>query len=103
MSSSVNENGDKIYLMIINKNINNFITSAIELNNFSPDSQGDAWVLSGPSVDATNEKDHDNVKITHRQFDVAGSTFEYTFEPHSLTAIEIRRYSDKEYGYNKLD
>ncbi|MCK5617550.1 hypothetical protein KAR91_87610 [Candidatus Pacearchaeota archaeon] len=103
VSSSVNENGDKIYLMIINKNINNFITSAIELNNFSPDSQGDAWVLSGPSVDATNEKDHDNVKITHRQFDVAGSTFEYTFEPHSLTAIEIRRYSDKEYGYNKLD
>lgn len=48
-------------------------------------------------MDATNEKNHNNVKITRKEFrvwndeDGPKNNFEFTFEPHSLTAIEIER------------
>lgn len=54
-----------------------------------------SWVLNGPTVDATNEKDPNNVKVTHKEFGVwseeeaVTNSFEFTFEPHSLTAIEL--------------
>lgn len=91
VNASKNEDGSKIYLMVVNKNLEEEMTSTIELKDFIPDSKGDAWVLNGPEVDSTNEVDHDNVKITHKEFEIDGSKFQYTFEPHSLTAIEINR------------
>lgn len=91
INSSKSGDGKKIYLMVINKNMDTPETAVIELKNFSPAREGNAWVLNGPSVDATNEINHDNVKVAHKAFTVSGSKFEYTFEPHSLTAIEIDR------------
>ena len=44
-----------------------------------------------PGVDATNEQKHDNVKVTEKAFEIKGSPFEFTFDPRSLTAIEITR------------
>ncbi|MFA5119235.1 MAG: alpha-L-arabinofuranosidase C-terminal domain-containing protein [Candidatus Omnitrophota bacterium] len=96
---SKSKDGNKVYLMVINKNMDNSITSTISLQDFVSNDKGNAWVLNGPSVDATNEKDHDNVKINHRTFEIVSATtlprndteFEFTFEPHSLTALEIKR------------
>ena len=66
--------------------------------------------LQRPAVDATNEDKHDNVKVRHQEFVIKtnnggqvltplnqnlspGSVFSftYTFEPHSLTAIELKK------------
>jgi Alpha-L-arabinofuranosidase len=91
VNASRSAGGSKIYLMVVNKNLENSITSTIYLKDFKPLKSGNAWVLNGPSVDATNEEDHDNVKVAKQEFDTEGKSFQFTFEPHSLTAIEIER------------
>jgi len=91
VNASKSKDGNNAYLMVINKNLENSITSNIELKNFIPSEEGNAWILNGPSVDATNEKKHDNVKIRHEKFRIKNNPFEFTFEPHSLTAIEITK------------
>jgi hypothetical protein len=110
VNASKSKDGSKIYLMVINKNMDASMTATIDLKDFVPAAKGNAWVLNGPSVDATNEKKHDNVTVTHREFEIASAAaqprndtvelalrsdesikFEFTFEPHSLTAIEIGR------------
>lgn len=99
VNTSKSVDGKKVYLMVINKNMEAPMTAEIEFKDFTPAAKGNAWVLNGPSVDATNEQKHDNVKVTHKTFEIASSPsaprndernkFEFTFEPHSLTAIEI--------------
>ena len=107
VNASKSENGDKVYLMVINKNMDEAITSLIELKDFLPSKKvvttfssirvnsdslrANAWILNGPTVDATNEKKADNVKVIHKEFEIKNNPFEFTFEPHSLTAIEIER------------
>lgn len=89
VNASRNKDGSKVYLMVVNKNLDESMTATIELKYFSPAAKGNAWVLNGPSIDATNEKKHDNVKVSHREFEIKANPFEYTFEPHSVSAIEI--------------
>lgn len=97
VNASKSEDGNKVYLMVVNKNLEAPLTATIELKDFTPASAGDAWVLNGPAVDATNEKKHDNVKVTEKVFEIKGNPFEFTFEPHSLTALVIeRRRSDND-------
>ena len=91
VNASKSTDGSKVYLMVINKNMDDSETSTIDLKDFIPAAEGNVWILNGPSVDATNEVKHDNVKITHKQFEVKSSPFEFTFEPHSLTAIELTK------------
>jgi len=88
---SRDKEGEKIYLMVINKNMDSSETATIYLKDFIVDSTANAWILNGPSVDATNEKDHDNVKVTNKKFVIKEDSFKFTFEPHSFTAIEIER------------
>lgn len=70
VNASKSEDGYKAYLMVINKNLDEPMTATIELKDFVPAAKANAWVLNGPSVDATNEKKRDNVKITYREFEV---------------------------------
>lgn len=91
VNASKTADGKRVYLMVINKNMDAPMTMMIDLKDFTPAAKGNAWVLNGSSVDATNEKKHDNVEVTQREFEIKGNPFEFTFEPHSLTAIEIMR------------
>lgn len=91
VSAGKRADGGKIYLMVVNKNMDSGMIAMIDLKGFDPGSGGKAWVLNGPGIDSTNEENHDNVKVTYKDFNVTGSHFEYTFEPHSLTAIELTK------------
>lgn len=104
VNASKSQDGKRVYLMVINKNMEEPITATIDLKDFIPAKKGSAWILNGPSVDATNEVNHNNIKITEKEFKIAGAqetraqveaegvaSFEFTFEPHSLTAIEIEK------------
>ncbi len=88
---SRSSDGKKVFLMVINKNMDQTMTATVELKSFIPTSEGNAWVLNGPSIDSTNENRHDTVNITHKKFEIKNNPFQYTFEPHSLTAIEIEK------------
>ncbi len=90
LNASKSKKLNSVYLMVINKNMDEDITSLIELNDFVPSGKADAWILNGPSIDASNEKISNNVKVTHKSFEIESASFEFTFEKHSLTAIEIR-------------
>jgi alpha-L-arabinofuranosidase len=91
INASRNEDESKIFIMVINKNIDITVTAAIDLKGFIPGKEGNAWILNGPSIDATNEKDHNNVRITRKRIAIKGNPFKVSFEPHSLTALEIER------------
>jgi alpha-L-arabinofuranosidase len=58
---------------------------------FTAVQKGNAWILNGPSTDATNEKDSNNVNVKHLEFQINDNKIEFTFEPHSLTAVELER------------
>lgn len=90
VNASKSADGNKMYLMVLNKDLNYSQTATITVNGFTPGSIGRAYVLNGSSIVSTNEDNHYNVKITSETFDVPLSgTFDYTFEPHSVTAIEL--------------
>lgn len=88
---SISEDKNKLYLLVVNKELVNGISARIKLHDFSPAVLGNCWVLNGPAVDAINERNHDSVKVAPVSFRVNGASFEFTFEPHSLTAIELTR------------
>ena len=89
VNASKSRAGDTIYLMVINKNTDESITSLIDLKDFIPAAEVNAWELNGPAIDATNENSDENVKVLHKKLTLKNNPFEFTFEPHSLTAIEI--------------
>jgi len=91
VNASKSSDGKKLFIMVINKNLDNQMTATIELRNFLPAKEGDAWVLNGPDVASTNENNPNNVRITHSTFKIKGNPFEFSFEPHSITAIEVER------------
>lgn len=83
--------------MVINKNLKEPLTALINIVNYVKEQEVvdkklniNTWTLNGPSVDATNEINANTVKVKQRSFEVESSSFEMTFEPHSLTAVEIQ-------------
>ena len=93
VNASTSRDGDKLYLMVINKNMDESVESLINLVDFNPLQKADVWILNGPSPDATNEYKKDNVRVEHKKIILKDSAFKFVFEPHSLTAIEIKKRS----------
>lgn len=91
VNASINADRSKVFLMVINKNLNETISATVDLKDFNPSKNGKAWMLIGPSVIATNETNPDNVTVVNKEFKIEDNLFKFTFEPHSLTAIEIER------------
>ncbi len=89
VNASKSEDEGEIYLMVVNKNMDSKLTSTIKLKNFRA-SHASVRVLKGDTVNDTNENYYDNVKLVQEQFQVNQDSFEFTFEPASLTAIEIK-------------
>ena len=89
--ASTNEKKDRIYLMVINKNLEEPMRTRIKINGFPFGLVVRAWVLNGPSVAATNENGRERVKIHYRKVEVDPDKgyFWFTFEPHSVTALEL--------------
>jgi hypothetical protein len=92
VNASRNSVGDTVYVMVVNKDMTNPITATVNLSHFIPTSM-EAWVLNGPAIDSTNESDPNNVGLTTSNGAVSDG-FEYTFEAHSLTALEIQGVID---------
>ena len=74
--------------MVINKNMIDSISTSINLKRFTPH-RAKTWILSGPSIEATNEIDPENVKIFEHDYGKVKNGFTVQFPPHSLTALEV--------------
>ena len=91
--ASTNQKNDKLYLMVISKHLTNSLKTKIRVRHFAMMDKGTSWTLNGPSIDATNENCKESVKILRGSFSTSPSAdyFEFVFEPHFLTALEIEK------------
>jgi len=107
VTCSKSKEGDKIYLMIVNKDLQSDSHTVINLTGRAMPAVCDSWTLNGPSVDSTNEQDPDNVKVTYRRILAQGNKFSFDFPAHSLTAIEINlrlpRPKDQDLSKSEVD
>ncbi|HEW79130.1 MAG TPA: hypothetical protein ENH34_04080 [Phycisphaerales bacterium] len=90
LSATASKDGNNLYLMVVNKNLDSNVPATINISGFSLPPDTSALTLNGPSIDATNESG-DLVKVTSSTISNASTSFEYTFPAHSLTAIGFGR------------
>ena len=74
--------------MVVNKHPNKQIDTTINVPGFSFKPTLQMHTLNGPSMEATNELDPENVKITSQILKV-GNELIIPFPAHSLSAIVI--------------
>ncbi len=79
--------GNKVYLMVINRDLGYDIKANILLDKQSI-SNAKVYILNGPSINATNISDPENVNIKTTIIENASASFDYIFEKHSVTVIE---------------
>ena len=90
VTTSKSSDNKTVYLMVINKNLEQDIETEIVLNNFIPDGKARTYTLWGNRIDSTNEHSpHNNVRIYEDSMLFNGNTFKTLLRKHSLTAIEI--------------
>lgn len=114
--ASRSQDGNTLYLMGINKHFDLPITATIRLSGFRPRANGRAWILQGTGLDANTgtelpmrdaiswavqATDQSNPRfaagkpgklgIASSPFVSFAKTFDYTFPPHSITSLEIKR------------
>jgi alpha-L-arabinofuranosidase len=88
VNASKSSDGEKIYLMVVNKDMRYACNVQITLNGFDPFSVR-AWTLNGDSIEAHNERGL-NVYVTQNIIGSVTNGFTVTFLAHSFTAIEIQ-------------
>lgn len=89
VTASRSADGKTVYAIVVNKNLEQSLRTAITLTGAKPQAAR-AWSLVGPSVDATNEQDPNNVQLVPRDLGLVQNSFPVEFPRHSLTALEIR-------------
>ena len=96
VNASKSEDGETVYLMVVNKNLDEDEETEIVLTDFEPSGVARVYTLWGKTIDATNEKrPHNDVRIYEDTIKFKGNSFKYKFKKHSLTAIEIKRKIEK--------
>ncbi len=91
VSASLDSSGTKLYLMVVNRLIEEDVAASIQITEFEPQSQAHLWTLNGADITANNESQPDAVKIAAAMLPGVSDSFEVTFPAHSLTAMELRR------------
>lgn len=86
VNASRNPDGTRVYLMVVNKNLDEAIKAELRFKGFEPRT-GRAWSLVGSSVDTTNEQDPNAAHVVERNLTNPGLRLD--FPPHSLTAVEV--------------
>jgi alpha-N-arabinofuranosidase len=114
--ASVDEEGEKLFIMVINKHFDVPIDTEIILEGFKPNEKAWLWTLTGTGIDANlgaelfqapgiewQEQIQDpfnpryakggpgEVEIRRNSLDQVKARFRYSFPPHSITAIEIQK------------
>lgn len=101
--ASVSADGQKLYLIAINRDLHNDIEAEIRLTGFSAAAQADVHCLNTSAEpksgrledmfavwDSNNEDKPGTVSIRDSCIDVAGPVFKHKFPAHSATAVVVR-------------
>ncbi|MHC4442243.1 MAG: alpha-L-arabinofuranosidase C-terminal domain-containing protein [Planctomycetota bacterium] len=88
VNASRSQDTHTIYLIIVNKNLDREMETEILLTDSKPN-RARARTLTGPGLEATNEKNPHNVKIHEKDAQVIQDKIKIILPPCSLTALEI--------------
>ena len=114
--ASLDEEGAKLCVIVVNKHFDVSIDTEIILEGFEPTEPASVWTLTGTGLDANlgaelfqspginwPEQIQDplnpryakggagEVEVRRSSLDQVGARFRYAFPPHSVTVIEIHR------------
>ncbi len=89
VTASFNESAKELVVNEINKHETSVIATDILLQ--SGDYAGNAKVneVNGETVNSTNTKTKEDVKIVTKDIKFKGNTIRYTFPAHSITQLQI--------------
>jgi alpha-N-arabinofuranosidase len=76
------------YLIIVNRRLDGPVSTSITVRGMQP-RQARAWILSGPTIDATNEKDPETVSVHSHDLGPIQNGFTLDLPPASMTAVAI--------------
>jgi len=83
---------DIIFIAAVNKNPEQSVTARVIIDNFQPRKNGIAWQIKGKTLQDYNDFSHsDRIRITSLPLENLSREFIYTFSPHSVTVLELRR------------
>lgn len=82
------KDGKGVFVIAINKHLESAIDTRIEGVRTKA---ARAWTLTGPSVDATNEQDPNNVRVMELPIALDESIVRISLPPHSLTAVAMEQ------------
>lgn len=91
VNASKSRDGNTVYLVVINKNMDRKIDAQVILNDFDAQTNARAWILAGPGVDTTNENMQERVSVREQELSLGEGPIKVTFEPHAMTVIELKR------------
>lgn len=90
--ASADETGDRLTLLVINKETTATITATVAISGFTPSPTATVWTLNGPDIAAFNDAGHPtDVMTTELAIADAAQSFVYPFPAHSVTVIELVR------------
>lgn len=84
------DDSGRLALLVINRSMQEAITTFIKLKGYKPVPVASARLLMGKTAAAHNEARSPEVSVSHHTLPQAGSAFFYTFQPHSLTLLEFQ-------------
>ncbi|EHN68748.1 alpha-L-arabinofuranosidase C-terminal domain-containing protein [Aliivibrio fischeri] len=80
------------YAIVLNRHASNSINSKITFEGISSAEELEIWTYNGLNIDDYNTVSNPyNVSIEKQTTPIIENNFEYTFPPHSLTAIKLRK------------
>ncbi|AEH51197.1 alpha-N-arabinofuranosidase [Pseudothermotoga thermarum] len=89
-TATISEDGKKLYLAVVNYNKDSEIRCPIKIKGCGK-KQAKVYVLNGPDIKARNTLEKPNVVDIVEKTTIVDEEFEFTFEPHSCTVIEVER------------
>ena len=94
-SVTTNQAKDRLVIITINRHHAHEIQTTISLNHFSPEAPAQIFELNGPTHSAYNHfEKKEEVKIHQKEFSFPSSQFTYSFPPHSVSALILRKKTD---------
>jgi hypothetical protein len=86
--ASVDSTGQRLYLMVVNKRLQQNVSATIQIDGWEPQPEAHLWILNGPDILASNEE-HQTVDITTETLGSVKNDFSHTFPAHSVTVMEL--------------
>jgi len=90
-SATYDQEEKRLSMMVVNRHFDEGVRARIHLKNFHPRQVATVWELNAPSPFSKNDFDRkDEVGIITKELRRVSSSFNYTFPPHSVSALVIQ-------------